>query len=995
MSQPYLCNDDRVIDCPIFNEGEPFRWDAFPPGNAVRKIVLGQLGDDAKKTPLVIPALPPDFATRFEKLTHLYLWNCTGFTTLPPLPKDLQCLDVRGCGDLASIANLPEELETLVLENCDQLGGLPAVETPCGKLDDLSLKGCPLIPAAWVTAMLKAPPNLRRFDASDNPQLVRIPRWPVGLDRIDLNGCTGLEALPKAWPARLRRLGLWGASAVKRLDDLPESLDYLDLAHTESLMVLPEKHGRLRTLFLFGSGVRVPPASEHGGEAGENVAARTAAYLSDVALVGRGEVKRCKLLLLGNGGAGKTCLSLTLTPGRDPAEAQKLGSTHGVQFWDWDFSADVGGTMEPVHLHLWDFGGQEIYHNTHRLFMSKGAVFLVVWHPEQDGKQPTKAECGYQDEWRPLQYWLDFIHLACPQKPRIAIVCSHRAAKTAALERQWQDQVRPEHRAACRCFYVDSLHRLGELPALREWLEVEVGQVVHTQGVSVPIYWEIAQDMTERWVHRLDDPAFAAEHNQLHPHRFREGLATAMAEAICNDGSDRLAQLKAVLASGAFSMNEDRLRRTLEFLTRSGWLFWDEKLFEGRVIIGQKWALDGIYAVLDRSTDSRIYRALASRDGRFTRSELGEWIWDANYAAAEQELLLSFMVKCGLCFKLRRGSEAWREEDVYVSFEHLPTAKELRLQRTFDDRLTNLNLIQRTIAVPLMHRQHWQAFLTDAGSHYGKDANYALDGFYLENAEGEKVLVLSHFAPGGLGGEVEIQIGGRESEERLRTVESQVGRFLPGSEESAGAGPAQNLGQRAEKEEVFISYAWDPPVTPGDSGIPPGYAVPVDAIEAFLKDKPVTLIRDKNATTFGTNLKHFMEYGGSRPHVIIVHSDKFWRSAYCIFEVWTALDELKRRKNRDLLTVVIPVEHIASKITRVEGLEELLHYWKNFSGTPVLLGWQPDELRDHARSLLRSFSRDLHEHNQLNIRWAEGEAKAVAAIAVRLSLTTEPPASVQ
>jgi hypothetical protein len=42
---------------------------------------------------------------------------------------------------------------------------------------------------------------------------------------------------------------------------------------------------------------------------------------------------------------------------------------------------------------------------------------------------------------------------------------------------------------------------------------------------------------------------------------------------------------------------------------------------------------------------------------------------------------LSFMEKCGLCFKLRRGPEAWRLEDVFVSFEHLPMSKELQLQK--------------------------------------------------------------------------------------------------------------------------------------------------------------------------------------------------------------------------------------------------------------------------------------------------------------------------
>ena len=102
--------------------------------------------------------------------------------------------------------------------------------------------------------------------------------------------------------------------------------------------------------------------------------------------------------LLGNGGAGKTCLAGALVPGGDPCQADRLGSTHGVRFEDWSFDAKVDSRFEKIHLNLWDFGGQEIYHNTHRLFMSKGAVFIVVWKPEQDGRQPVRSASDYQDE---------------------------------------------------------------------------------------------------------------------------------------------------------------------------------------------------------------------------------------------------------------------------------------------------------------------------------------------------------------------------------------------------------------------------------------------------------------------------------------------------------------------------------------------------------------------------------------------------------------------
>ncbi|MFN9040928.1 MAG: ADP-ribosylation factor-like protein, partial [Planctomyces sp.] len=132
-----------------------------------------------------------------------------------------------------------------------------------------------------------------------------------------------------------------------------------------------------------------PPSSEHGTEDGANVAEDVADYFREVELTGKGEVRRCKLLILGNGNAGKTCLAMNLA-GEDYQEAKSAAeqagrsiSTHGVQFRDLqNFRANIKGVSKPVPLHVWDFGGQEIYHNTHRLFVSKGTLFVVVWNPD-------------------------------------------------------------------------------------------------------------------------------------------------------------------------------------------------------------------------------------------------------------------------------------------------------------------------------------------------------------------------------------------------------------------------------------------------------------------------------------------------------------------------------------------------------------------------------------------------------------------------------------
>ena len=71
---------------------------------------------------------------------------------------------------------------------------------------------------------------------------------------------------------------------------------------------------------------------------------------------------------------------------------------------------------------------------------------------------------------------------------------------------------------------------------------------------------------------------------------------------------------------------------------------------------------------------------------------------------------------------------------------------------------------------------------------------------------------------------------------------------------------------------------------------------------------------------------------------------------------------------------------------RLDGLDEYLVYWITFGRTPALIGWSADALKDHARSLLRSFSEDLHGCLDLNIRWSNGTQEALEAIAERLGV---------
>jgi internalin A len=100
------------------------------------------------------------------------------------------------------------------------------------------------------------------------------------------------------------------------------------------------------------------------------------AHLSDLQ-AGAVAVPDVKLMVLGNGRVGKTQICRRLRgEGYDP----RVSSTHGVIVTSTSLSELAGG--QPAVLHIWDFGGQDIYHGTHALFMRTRAAFLIVWTRE-------------------------------------------------------------------------------------------------------------------------------------------------------------------------------------------------------------------------------------------------------------------------------------------------------------------------------------------------------------------------------------------------------------------------------------------------------------------------------------------------------------------------------------------------------------------------------------------------------------------------------------
>jgi internalin A len=99
-------------------------------------------------------------------------------------------------------------------------------------------------------------------------------------------------------------------------------------------------------------------------------------------------LREARLILLGNGGAGKTSLVRRLTLGEFDA-AREL--THAIKITSLKLKVED----EEALLHIWDFGGQEIDHAIYRIFLVPQSLYLVVLNAHH-GNVNDEAETWLQ-----------------------------------------------------------------------------------------------------------------------------------------------------------------------------------------------------------------------------------------------------------------------------------------------------------------------------------------------------------------------------------------------------------------------------------------------------------------------------------------------------------------------------------------------------------------------------------------------------------------------
>lgn len=349
-------------------------------------------------------------------------------------------------------------------------------------------------------------------------------------------------------------------------------------------------------------------------------------------------VNEAKLIIIGNGRVGKTSLAKVLTGEKfDPNE----NSTHGVKIREWKLPC---GNDLTLNLNIWDFGGQERYHNTHSFFLNKRALYLLVWDKdtETDAVQnPNPVDIEQQNF--DYNYWLNTIKTRGENSP---VIMTQNKIEAGEVQLN-QGDITALYKNVCAFEEVSAAKRIN-LDRLQESIVEQYQQAPALKNL-IPFVMPLSQQEAR------------AELKKLCNTEGKPYISIEAYEAICE--KHQLASAK------EFGTYLHDIGSILFFPEGKGRL-------KDIVILNPIWATEIIYKVINDT--------VKSKHGYFTKAELIVKAEDQHEDLAkkdarkkglifkdykEVEIFLELMLSFEICFELTFTP------DTYIMPQYLPLEK--------------------------------------------------------------------------------------------------------------------------------------------------------------------------------------------------------------------------------------------------------------------------------------------------------------------------------
>lgn len=676
--------------------------------------------------------------------------------------------------------------------------------------------------------------------------LVNLTKLYLSHNSIGAEGARALASLVNLTSLHLERNGVIDLSSLLPLRKLEE----LDCSGCRVNNAAPELWDipSLRKVILYEASLPGVPRELLSQNDRDSCLERLRAHFRDLQ-GGESKIADFKLMLLGNGRVGKTQICRRL---QGEQYDETVPSTHGVKT-----GAAPLKVPDPVALRIWDFGGQDIYHGTHALFLKSRAIFMLVWTPESEALHDHEYG-GFTFRNQPLGYWLDYVRKFGGEDTPIIVVQTQ-------CDLPEQERLRPPvtDEALDAFPFKKLLHYSAKENRGRAALDEALAEAV-------------------QWLRRKQGVAVIG--------RGRAAVKARLEEMYAR-GKQLMSQDE-FLALCEETGNVSSPPLLLDYLHNIGTLFHREGLFGDAIILDQAWALDAVYAVFHR--ESKAFKNIERYGGRFRRSDLAEWVWQ-EHGKEEQELFLSFMQQCGICFTYRDGYGDIEAE--YIAPDLLPARDDPAIAEQLRQKWDDCCDAEATLTFELLPPGLMRSLISRIGQRAGLAAEYWRDGFYFyDEKTGSRALVEQRYTK-DWAGEFHVQTQRGQAQALLQRLLE----FIDDRHVAIGARPSgRTIAARETREpakeaaiapapepssnkKYYVSYAW------GDS-TPEGIERErfVDDFCAKAKAGGVEVERDKTSTNYGDRISKFMKEIGKGDRIFIVLSDKYLKSTYCMSELLDA-----------------------------------------------------------------------------------------------------------
>jgi GTPase SAR1 family protein/Leucine-rich repeat (LRR) protein len=346
---------------------------------------------------------------KLSALTTLSLSGCESVSDLGPLQTltGLNTLYLSWCKSVSDLGPLRTltGLNTLHLSWCESVSDLGPLQTLTG-LNTLVLKGCALLPDL---GQLRTLTGLTWLDLSLCKLVSDLEplRTLTGLTCLELFMCKLVSDLsPLRTLTRLTNLNLYGCMLVSDLEPLRPLTELsrliLDFCKPLSDLTPLLDLAKLQHLDVLNTAVPLPDHLRDSFDA----SAIMAWYRENKLATGKRPLAEVKLLLVGQGRVGKTQLRLRFFDGMGIAHHDPtLESTKHIDYTEATHTLPENHRTKfsQVKLRVWDFGGQNELHSSHRFFLGSQRCFYIL---VLAADRPANGESSDSNR---LNYWLRVI----------------------------------------------------------------------------------------------------------------------------------------------------------------------------------------------------------------------------------------------------------------------------------------------------------------------------------------------------------------------------------------------------------------------------------------------------------------------------------------------------------------------------------------------------------------------------------------------------------